>query len=153
MLSLNPIWTMPRPAKRLVSVVVDIIFIFIAFWGAFYSRMGSIAKYWGDPDYWYVFAAVALVTLVIFTNTGLYRAVLRYLSLQAVVTVAFGAALSGLSIVLFSYYFQIFLPRSVPVIYATFFGFDVWWSTIIGALFSGRFIGEGSHPCAHLWSR
>lgn len=120
MLSLNPIWTMPRPAKRLVSVVVDIIFIFIAFWGAFYSRMGSIAKYWGDPDYWYVFAAVALVTLVIFTNTGLYRAVLRYLSLQAVVTVAFGAALSGLSIVLFSYYFQIFLPRSVPVIYATF---------------------------------
>nr|WP_088876328.1 nucleoside-diphosphate sugar epimerase/dehydratase [Vibrio mediterranei] len=120
MLSLNPIWTMPRPAKRLVSVVVDIIFIFVAFWAAFYSRMGSIEEYWTDPEYWYVLVSVTLVTLVTFVNTGLYRAVLRYLSLQVVVTVAFGAALSGLSIVLFSYYFQIFLPRSVPVIYATF---------------------------------
>ncbi|ASI89213.1 polysaccharide biosynthesis protein [Vibrio mediterranei] len=111
---------MPRPAKRLVSVVVDIIFIFVAFWAAFYSRMGSIEEYWTDPEYWYVLVSVTLVTLVTFVNTGLYRAVLRYLSLQVVVTVAFGAALSGLSIVLFSYYFQIFLPRSVPVIYATF---------------------------------
>jgi FlaA1/EpsC-like NDP-sugar epimerase len=111
---------MPRPAKRLVSVVVDIIFIFVAFWAAFYSRMGSIEEYWTDPDYWYVLVSVTLVTLVTFVNTGLYRAVLRYLSLQVVVTVAFGAVLSGLSIILFSYYFQIFLPRSVPVIYATF---------------------------------
>jgi FlaA1/EpsC-like NDP-sugar epimerase len=111
---------MPRPAKRLVSVVVDIIFIFVAFWAAFYSRMGSIEEFWADPEYWYVLGSVTLVTLVAYVNTGLYRAVLRYLSLQAVVMVAFGAALSGLSIILFSYYFQIFLPRSVPVIYATF---------------------------------
>lgn len=120
MLSLNPIWTMSRPAKRLVSVVVDIIFIFIAFWAAFYSRMGTIDEYWVDPEYWYVLGSVTLLTLIVFINTGLYRAVLRYLSLQVVVTVAFGATLSGLSIILFSYYFQIFLPRSVPVIYATF---------------------------------
>ncbi|MFM2667087.1 nucleoside-diphosphate sugar epimerase/dehydratase [Vibrio mediterranei] len=120
MFSLNPIWTMPRPAKRLVSVAIDIAFIFISFWAAFYSRMGSIEAYWLDSEYWYVFVAVTIVTLLTFVNTGLYRAILRYLSLQVVVTIAFGAAISGLSIVLFSYYFQIFLPRSVPVIYATF---------------------------------
>lgn len=120
MLSLNPIWAMPRPAKRVVSIVVDIIFIFVSFWTAFYSRMGSIQDYWLDSEYWYVLASVTVVTLITFVNTGLYRAILRYLSLQAVVTIAFGAAISALSIVLFSYYFQIFLPRSVPVIYVTF---------------------------------
>lgn len=120
MFSLDPIWAMPRPAKRLVSVVVDITFIFIAFWAAFYSRLGSIEPYWLDIEYWYVCFAVTLVTLLTFINTGLYRAILRYLSLKAVVMVSFGAAVSGLSVVLFSYYFQIFLPRSVPVIYATF---------------------------------
>lgn len=120
MFSLNPIWTMSRAAKRVVSILFDMTFIFVSFWAAFYSRMGGIDEFWNDIEYWYVFISVCLVTLAVFTHTGLYRAVLRYLGLQAVVTIAFGAAISALSIILFSYYFQVFLPRSVPVIYATF---------------------------------
>jgi FlaA1/EpsC-like NDP-sugar epimerase len=111
---------MPRAGKRAVSLFFDTAFIFVSFWAAFYSRMGAIDVFWQDVEYWYVFVSVTVVTLAVFTHFGLYRAVLRYLGLQAVVTIAFGAAVSALSIILFSYYFQIFLPRSVPVIYATF---------------------------------
>ncbi|MFS1413825.1 polysaccharide biosynthesis protein [Vibrio sp. 10N.286.49.B1] len=120
MLSLNPIWAMPRPLKRVVSVAFDLLFISVSFWGAFYSRMGYLDEFWFDIEYWYVLASVAGITILVFTNTGLYRAVLRYLSLQAVVTIVFGAVISALSIILLSYYFQVFLPRSVPIIYATF---------------------------------
>ncbi|PMH32835.1 nucleoside-diphosphate sugar epimerase [Vibrio sp. 10N.286.49.C2] len=111
---------MPRPLKRVVSVAFDLLFISVSFWGAFYSRMGYLDEFWFDIEYWYVLASVAGITILVFTNTGLYRAVLRYLSLQAVVTIVFGAVISALSIILLSYYFQVFLPRSVPIIYATF---------------------------------
>ncbi|MGF1779096.1 polysaccharide biosynthesis protein [Vibrio nomapromontoriensis] len=111
---------MPRPLKRVVSVACDLLFISLSFWGAFYARMGYLDEFLFDADYWFVLAAVSGVTVLTFINTGLYRAVLRYLSLHAVVTIAFGAIISSLSIVLFSHYFQAFLPRSVPIIYATF---------------------------------
>ncbi|MCL9775551.1 polysaccharide biosynthesis protein [Vibrio sp. S4B1] len=111
---------MPRPLKRAVSVAFDLLFISLSFWGAFYARMGYLDEFWFDVDYWFVLAAVSGVTVLTFINTGLYRAVLRYLSLHAVITIAFGAIISSLSIVLFSHYFQAFLPRSVPIIYVTF---------------------------------
>ncbi|MBM7037706.1 polysaccharide biosynthesis protein [Vibrio ulleungensis] len=111
---------MPRPAKRLVSVAIDVLFIFASFWFAFYSRMGTFEPYWSDDEYWYVFGSVAFATILIFINTGLYRAILRFLSIKAIIIVGFGAAASGFLLVLFSYYFQVFLPRSVPVIFAAY---------------------------------
>ncbi|MGR5503003.1 polysaccharide biosynthesis protein [Vibrio sp. DNB22_10_4] len=120
MLSLSPIWAMPRPLKRVVSILVDVMFIAAAFWGAYYSRMGSLERYWGHEEYWSLLGIVIVVTILTFAYTGLYRAILRYLSMQAIVTIGTGALISSLTIVLVSYYLQLHLPRSVPVIYATF---------------------------------
>lgn len=120
MFNLDPVWSMPRPLKRFVSVVVDIAFISLAFWGAFYVRLGEVSSYLSNPEYWHVLLGCLIVTLVFFTHIGLYRAILRYMGMKAIVTIVFGALVSALSVVLFSYYFQVFLPRSVPILYTTF---------------------------------
>lgn len=120
MFKLDPVWRMSRPLKRLVSVAVDILFISIAFWGAFYARLGEVSSYLSNSGYWHVLLGCLIVTLLFFIHIGLYRAILRYLGTKAILTIVVGALVSALSVVFFSYYFQVFLPRSVPILYTTF---------------------------------
>lgn len=120
MFNLDLVWGMPRPLKRFVSVVVDIVFISLALWGAFYARLGEVSSYLSNPEYWHVLLASSFITIVFFIHLGLYRAILRYMGMKAIATIVSGALVSALSVVLFSYYFQVFLPRSVPILYTAF---------------------------------
>lgn len=117
---LDPIWGMPRPLKRVVSVVTDLVFVALAYWGAFYVRLGEIGSYLSQPEYWQVLVCCFVITIALFFYIGLYRAILRYLGIKAILVIVFGALGSSLSLVFLAYYFQIFIPRSVPILYATF---------------------------------
>lgn len=117
---LQPIWGMPRSMKRLVSIVVDILFIILAFWAAFATRLDSIESYFFQESYWKLLAILIPCTLLVFTKSGLYRAILRYLSLHAVLSICISAVLSSAFIVFFSYFNYLYMPRSVPIIYATY---------------------------------
>ncbi|WP_232525249.1 nucleoside-diphosphate sugar epimerase/dehydratase [Motilimonas pumila] len=57
------------------------------------------------------------ITLTCFIKMGLYRAILRYMAGHAVTTIATGVALSTIILTTSSFYFQSFIPRSVPLIY------------------------------------
>ncbi|GLR76444.1 nucleoside-diphosphate sugar epimerase/dehydratase [Aliivibrio sifiae] len=118
---LQPIWGMPRPLKRTVSVVVDVFFIVIAFWAAFATRLDNITDdLFFNIDYWQLLAFLVPCTLLVFTKSGLYRAILRYLSLHAVLSITISAVISSAFIVFFSYFNYLFMPRSIPVLYATY---------------------------------
>lgn len=117
---LQPIWSMPRPLKRLVSIVVDILFIVFAFWAAFATRLDGIEIYMQDVSYWKLLAVLIPCTLLVFTKSGLYRAILRYLSLHAVLSICISAIISSAFIVFISYFNYLYMPRSIPVIYATY---------------------------------
>ncbi|RLQ15576.1 nucleoside-diphosphate sugar epimerase/dehydratase [Vibrio sp. SBT000027] len=117
---LQPIWGMPRPLKRLVSVVVDVLFIIFAFWAAFATRLDGIETYIQQVSYWKLLAILIPCTLLVFTKSGLYRAILRYLSLHAVLSICISALFSSAFIVVFSYFNYLYMPRSIPVIYATY---------------------------------
>ncbi|WP_102524002.1 polysaccharide biosynthesis protein [Vibrio tapetis] len=143
---LNPIWTMPRLLKRIVSVCIDLAFIGLAFWGSFYVRLGYLDGYINESDYWRLLALVELFTLLLFAQSGLYRAILRYLSLYAVVSICISAAVSALSFVLFAYYDQTFLPRSVPIIYATFIVLLCGGSRLVVRLLVSELIGRHKEP-------
>lgn len=112
--------TLPRPLKRLISLIADSVFIFIAFWAAFYTRMSEVEAFSPSVAHWYVLGALVLCTVMVFVKSGLYRAILRFMSANAVIVVCVSSGISALALVLFSYYFQAFLPRSVPVIYLTY---------------------------------
>lgn len=111
---------LPRPTKRLISILADSFFIFVAFWGAFYTRMSEVDSFSPVREHWWVLVCLILMTVSTFVRSGLYRAILRYMSANAVLVVCVSSSISALLLVLLSYYFQAFLPRSVPVIYLTY---------------------------------
>lgn len=116
---INSILYMPRVYKRLISVVIDTLFIGVAFFGAFLTRLGEVG-FLDHSGYWLLFVSLLFATLVLFTKVGLYRAILRYLSVHALLTIVFSCFTSALLLTLFGYFFDLFIPRSVPIIYGTY---------------------------------
>jgi FlaA1/EpsC-like NDP-sugar epimerase len=113
------IWSLPRAYKRLISVSVDTIFIITAFCLAHWARLGyfTVSK---DPLIWSVLLGTIIITLIAFIKLGLYRAILRYLTFHAFTAILFGAVISALSITSLAYFFDAFIPRTVPFIYLLF---------------------------------
>ncbi|MEF1172544.1 nucleoside-diphosphate sugar epimerase/dehydratase [Vibrio sinaloensis] len=106
--------------KRVVGIVTDSLSVFAAFWAAYYTRMGEVTSYIADYEYWLLLSLLTAATLALFVRSGLYRAVLRYMSTSSLMAICVSSVLSAFLMVLISHYFQIFLPRSVPIIYATY---------------------------------
>lgn len=107
----------PRFIKRIISLLLDTLFITVAFWAAYILRLDTSSILY-SYEQWLVLAIMLPVTLVSFIRFGLYRAVLRYLGHKATTVMMSGIAISTITMVLAAYFFNAFLPRSVPIIYA-----------------------------------
>lgn len=90
----QPILALPRVAKRMVAVVVDISLCILSVWLAFYLRLGEFIALSGNL-FWTVCVSVGFM-LPIFTVFGLYRAIFRYGGWLALLTVARAIAIYGL---------------------------------------------------------
>jgi FlaA1/EpsC-like NDP-sugar epimerase len=109
----------PRNVKRVISLALDVVFITLAFWGAFILRLESFDQL-SSSKHWIMLALILPITLLCFIRLGLYRAVLRYLSHQAINTVLISITISVAVMVVTAHYLHAFLPRSVPVFYGAF---------------------------------
>ncbi len=102
--------------KRLVSVFVDVLALFFALWAAFSLRLDQ--QFWVPNQGQLVVCGLTVVcTIVVFVKLGLYRAVVRYLSDRAFLTVISGVFISAITLILLGYWLEIQVPRSVPIIY------------------------------------
>lgn len=115
----NLLFKLPRPAKRVVSVLLDTVFIFIAFWGAWMVRVDQTSIFYQQGN-WVLFAIVLPITLLAFVRLGLYRAVLRYMGVKVAIAVLIGLAISVLTLVFSAFFTGYSLPRTVPLIYSAF---------------------------------
>ena len=107
---------LPRVYKRILSVASDIIALTFSIWAAYALRLEQ--QYWlPDQKQALVAAITILFTIAFFIKLGLYRAVIRYLSDKAFITIVYGVFASCLTFIVLGYLFQAFVPRSVPVIY------------------------------------
>lgn len=113
------IWQLSRTNKRIVSVLIDIMLIFMAFHLAILVRSGE-TNYFTYPAVWGIQIAVTIVTIAVFARLGLYRAVLRYLTFQALFVVTAGAVISATLLAALSFYMSDPFPRTVPIIYGAF---------------------------------
>ncbi|HCG6695214.1 polysaccharide biosynthesis protein [Vibrio parahaemolyticus] len=113
------IWQLSRTNKRIVSVLIDVVLIFMAFHLAILVRSGE-TNYFTYPSVWSIQIAVTIVTIAVFARLGLYRAVLRYLTFQALFVVATGAVISATLVAALSFYMSDPFPRTVPIIYGAF---------------------------------
>ncbi|WDF92351.1 nucleoside-diphosphate sugar epimerase/dehydratase [Aeromonas hydrophila] len=111
--------SLSRTSKRVVSVAVDVILITMTYWGAYWIRL---ERSWpiDSPHHWALLGLIIFVSIGLFIRLGLYRAVLRYVSFRVLWTILLGAFLSTCFFVLSAFYFDIFLPRTVSVIYLSF---------------------------------
>ncbi|PSU97720.1 nucleoside-diphosphate sugar epimerase/dehydratase [Photobacterium kishitanii] len=113
------IFSLSRSNKRIVSLACDVLFIFVAFWGAFGVRFGHY-DYFLDVALWECLVILTITTLFIFVQLGLYRAILRYLTFQALVVVSAGAIFSAIAFSGLGFYLDAGIPRTVPIIYGAF---------------------------------
>tara|TARA_B100002003_G_scaffold210813_1_gene206882 strand:+ start:29528 stop:31468 length:1941 start_codon:yes stop_codon:yes gene_type:complete len=102
--------------KQLVSVAADLLVLSFALYAAFSLRLDQ--QLWvPSREHLLVSGLTTVFTVAVFVRLGLYRAVIRYLSDRAFFTIFSGVCISAVSLILFGYWFEVLVPRSVPVIY------------------------------------
>jgi len=119
MTSLQYLFSLNRSQKRFVSVAIDILFILVAFWLSLLVRLDSTDIFLNN-QYWMLVTLVCPISIFTFMKLGLYRAILRYMGSKALSAVVIGIAISAISIVVFAYFFNVNIPRTVPIIYTAF---------------------------------
>lgn len=115
---LEALFESSRTTKRTISLCYDTFAIALAFYIATCMRLGTF----NIPVTKKELTAVGItivVTLVLFTKMGMYRAILRYMTLPAMLTIAGCVCVSGLVLAMASFFTFSKVPRSVPFIYIT----------------------------------
>lgn len=107
---------LPRNIKRAIMLASDAIAIPLAYWASFNLRLDFGYSTLNSNDL-LVLAGTLILTCILFTRIGLYRAVLRYMGMEAGWTVAKGALGSTLIMLSIAFLANSPLPRSVPFIY------------------------------------
>ena len=89
-----PVLALPRPAKRLVALSLDMSLCVLSVWLAFYLRLGEWVALSGNA-LWAVAVSI-VIALPIFVVSGLYRAIFRYSGWPALLAVARAISIYGL---------------------------------------------------------
>jgi FlaA1/EpsC-like NDP-sugar epimerase len=93
-----PILGIPRPAKRVIVLMVDACLCVLSVWLSYYLRLGEWVMLSGEEFWkpqWAVLGSLALA-LPLFVISGFYRAIFRYSGLTALMTVIKAVAIYGL---------------------------------------------------------
>ena len=116
-----PILSLPRAAKRLVALAVDLCLCVLSVWVAYYLRLGEFISFTGNNQWapgaiWATFVSIGLA-LPIFMASGLYRAIFRYSGWPALLAVARSVFVYGLVYILvFTVIGVSGVPRTVGII-------------------------------------
>ena len=83
---------LPRAAKRIVVLTVDLSLCILTVWLAYYLRLGEFIGFTGQsewaPGIVWAAATSIILALPIFILSGLYRAIFRYSGWPALLAVA-----------------------------------------------------------------
>ena len=90
----TPVLALPRAAKRIVALAVDIGLCVLTVWLAYYLRLGAFVALSG-PAMPAVAAAIGMA-IPVFVVSGLYRAIFRYSGWPALMAVARAVGVYGL---------------------------------------------------------
>lgn len=126
---------MPRAIKRIITLCIDTVVIAVAFFGALLIRYDN-ESFLYDLSFWVIYSCLLPITLVSFIKLGLYRAVIRFITIKILKTVLVGAVISVIVMLVLGYMFHINIPRTVPIMYFIFltfltFGVRVFFKTIL----------------------
>jgi FlaA1/EpsC-like NDP-sugar epimerase len=113
-----PSFSIPRHWKQSGLLALDLCFIPLSIWMAISIRWGSIHYQFLSAD----FAAIMLTMIfsaAIFLRIGLYRAIIRFMGQQAILTIIKGVTASAVVLAIAAFLTRSNIPRSTPLIYWT----------------------------------
>ena len=116
MQNLSSRFSIPRQWKQSALLALDLIFIPLAIWLAVVVRWGGMAYQFQVVDF------VAIVMTMVasaayFLRIGLYRAIIRFMGQQAILTIIKGVTASAVILAIAGFLTKSGIPRSTPVIY------------------------------------
>jgi FlaA1/EpsC-like NDP-sugar epimerase len=123
---------LPRVYKRALQVSVDSVLLLASFCLAMALRLESL-QFLADWRIWAMFGLVLPLTIAAFIALGFYRAIIRYMTHRAVLSISKGIAISTITLVFAAWQFSAEIPVSVPVMY-----FLLAFGTVGGIRFAAR---------------
>jgi FlaA1/EpsC-like NDP-sugar epimerase len=106
-----------RQFKQLVMLVADLAAIPAALWSAYTLRFGT--PFHNTPELNWLYVTAIASTVPVFVRVGLYRAVIRFLGIQAMVAISIGVGISATVLALVN---QFLLKGSTPLeVFAIYF--------------------------------
>ena len=134
-----------RKTKRTITLIVDASFIVISFWAALVIRLDNLAVFF-NVSHWLILSGLMPISILIFIKLGLYRAVLRYMSSQAVWAVVAGTMLSTSTLVLIAFFSTTAVPRTMPLIYCALILLTVGGARLLVRALVSQFTGSNKQP-------
>ncbi len=108
---------LPRLTKWLVLLAADTVIFMLSILGAMVLRLDSFRPV-SEADTWWAVTLVVPFALLLQANLGLYRLVIRFLSLRVFALSAAGVLGSTVFFIAVTYFMQLSIPRSVPIIFS-----------------------------------
>ena len=106
---------LPRYAKRVIVLTLDLLMSVLAVWLAFYLRIDQVGLPVGQQYFVYLLAPMLFVP--IFISMGLYRAIFRYTGMAAMMTMGLAVGMYALCFFVVLLYFKWDgVPRSLGLI-------------------------------------
>lgn len=134
-----------RYQKRAITLVLDAFFICIAFWLSYCSHLDSLDAF-QEPKRWVILTLLIVTSIAVFIRLGLYRAVLRYVGMNALGAILGGVTCSYSTLLLLSVLFDLELPISVSVNYVSLSLLLVGGSRIVVRALLGKISSTNKKP-------
>lgn len=118
--------SLSRSNKRILQLIADIFLIWLSIILAFIVRIGWNETLQNIHYYYWLFIVTPIISLPIFIRMGMYRAVMRYISKEALITIGKAVTISVLILAVILYWYDNvpkIVPRSLIFIY--------WWISLI----------------------
>lgn len=113
---LKALFESKRSTKRAISLLYDACAIALALYAAICLRLGTFTFEITGKELT-TLGITIVVSIAVFIRLGLYRAILRYMTIPAITSIMTGICISSLALAASSFFTHSFIPRSVPLIY------------------------------------
>lgn len=144
-----PLLALPRPAKGLVVLALDLLMSQLSVWAAFYLRIDQAGL--PQAQQLYVYLLAPALAIPVFVRLGLYRAIFRYTGMAALATTAKAAGLYALLLFLALLFFKWEgVPRSLGLIQPLLFLLLVGGSRAVARFWLAGWSGKARHSAGRL---
>jgi FlaA1/EpsC-like NDP-sugar epimerase len=132
------VFALPRQWKQSALLCFDLFVIPLAVWLALFIRMNR--EYQFIPNDFVAIMITMVLSAAFFLRNGFYRAIVRFMGQQAIITIIQGVTVSAFILAVAAFVTGSELPRSIPIIYWTLALVMIGGSRLIVRSFYYRFL-------------